>query len=47
MIGSDLFYIQLIIYRALVSAKCPIVFLQEHDTEITFIKFIYVRLFLI
>lgn len=34
MIGSDLFYIQLIIYRAPVSAKCPI-FLQEHDTEIS------------
>lgn len=47
MIGSDLFYIQLIIYCALVSAKCPIVFLQAHDTEITFIKFIYGRLFLV
>lgn len=31
MIGSDLFYIQLI----LASAKSPIIFLQEHDTEIS------------
>ncbi len=35
MIGSDLFYIQLIIYHVLASAKSPIIFLQEHDTEIS------------
>ncbi|CRI19713.1 hypothetical protein SAET23_330001 [Staphylococcus aureus] len=29
MIGSDLFYIQLIIYRALASAKSPIVFYKN------------------
>lgn len=29
MIGSDLFYIQLIIYRALASTKCPIVFYKN------------------
>lgn len=47
MIGSDLFlYSTYYLLRTSVS-KMPYCFLQAHDTEITFIKFIFGQLFLV